>query len=98
MTGRRRRRRHSAAFKAELVGACRRPGVSIAAVAMSHAVNANLLRRWGVGAEERSGGARSSVEALASPREGFIALPMAAKVAADTPIRIEVRRGTLTVS
>jgi len=98
MTGRRRRRRHSAAFKAELVGACRRPGVSIAAVAMSHAVNANLLRRWVVEAEEQDGRARSSVEALASPREGFIALPMAAKVAADTPIRIEVRRGTLTVS
>jgi transposase len=29
-----RRRRHSQAFKAEAVAACRQPGVSIAAVAM----------------------------------------------------------------
>ena len=44
--GRRRRRRHSAAFKAEAVTACRQPGVSIAAVALSRSLNANLLRRW----------------------------------------------------
>jgi transposase len=98
MTGRRRRRRHSAAFKAELVGACRRPGVSIAAVAMLHAVNANLLRRWVVEAEEQDGRARRSVKALASSGDAFIALPVAANVTADTPIRIEVRRGSLTVS
>ena len=48
---RRRRRRHSAEFKAEAVAACRQPGVSIAAVAMSRSVNANLLRRWVVEAE-----------------------------------------------
>jgi transposase len=33
-TGRRRRRRHSALFKAEAVGACQQPGVSVAAVVM----------------------------------------------------------------
>lgn len=43
---RRRRRRHSEAFKAEAVAACLRPGVSIAAVALSRGLNANLLRRW----------------------------------------------------
>ena len=41
-----RRRRHSAAFKAEAVRACRHPGVSIAAVALHYRLNANLLRRW----------------------------------------------------
>jgi transposase-like protein len=43
---RRRRRRHSAAFKADAVAACLQPGVSIAAVALSRGLNANLLRRW----------------------------------------------------
>lgn len=43
---RRRRRRHSPEFKAEAVAACRKPGVSIAAAALSRSINANLLRRW----------------------------------------------------
>jgi transposase len=48
---RRRRRLHTAEFKARVVSACRRPGVSIAAVALEHRLNANLLRRWVVAAE-----------------------------------------------
>jgi hypothetical protein len=51
--GRRRRRRHSAAFKAESVAACLKPGVSIVAVAMARSLNANLLRRWIVDAERQ---------------------------------------------
>jgi transposase-like protein len=39
---RRRRRRHSAEFKAESVAACLQPGVSLAAVALSRGLNANL--------------------------------------------------------
>ncbi len=42
----RRRRTHSAEFKARLVQTCRQPGVSSAAVALAHGLNANLLRRW----------------------------------------------------
>ena len=44
--GRQRRRRHSAEFKAEVIAACQQPGVSIAAVALAHGLNANLLRHW----------------------------------------------------
>jgi transposase len=94
----RRRRRHSEEFKAELVETCRRPGISIAAVAMSHSINANLLRRWVIEAKDQGGTRTGSVKALPSPGDGFIALPVAGKVAADTPIRIEVRRGNLAVS
>lgn len=43
---RQRRRRHSAAFKAEAIRACCQPGVSVAAVALARGLNANLLRRW----------------------------------------------------
>lgn len=50
----RRRRRHSPQFKAEVVGACG-PGVSLAGVALAHGVNANLLRRWVIAAEQVQG-------------------------------------------
>ena len=53
-TGRRRRRRHSAFSKAEAVGACQQPGVSVAAVALARGLNANMLRNW-VRKAERSG-------------------------------------------
>jgi len=43
---RRRRRVHSPQFKAELVAICQQPGMSMAAVALDHGINANLLRRW----------------------------------------------------
>ena len=42
----RRRRRYTDQFKSEVVEACRRPGVSMAAVALANGLNANLLRRW----------------------------------------------------
>ena len=45
-TGRRRRRSHSAHFKAEAVGACQQPGISIAAVALARGLNAAMLHRW----------------------------------------------------
>jgi|688.fasta_scaffold1189588_1 transposase len=40
------RRFHSPAFKAQAVAACSQPAVSLAAVALAHGINANLLRRW----------------------------------------------------
>ena len=49
--GRRRRRRHSAEFRAEAVRACQQPGVSVAAIALARGLNANLLRRWVLRAE-----------------------------------------------
>lgn len=37
------RRRHSAAFKAEVLAACAEPGASVAAVAMAFKLNDNLV-------------------------------------------------------
>jgi transposase len=92
----RRRRRHSAEFKARLIEECRRPGVSMASVAMANGVNANLLRNWVV----RDGKNGSAVPAtVAAPKDEFIALPLIAgpgTSAAD--IRIELRRGATTVT
>ena len=42
----RRRRFHSDEFKAVAVAAAAQPGVSLAAVAMAHGINANLLFKW----------------------------------------------------
>jgi transposase len=41
-----RRRRFDPQAKLELVQACMQPGVSVAGMALEHAVNANLLRKW----------------------------------------------------
>jgi transposase len=43
------RRRHSAELKVKVLAACNEPGASIAAVALSHGLNANLVRNWLVG-------------------------------------------------
>ena len=99
--GRRRRRRHSAAFKAEAVGACRRPGVSIAAVALSRGLNANLLRRWVVEAERT--GTLAIAQGPVAPSEpvehnaSFVPVPLPPR-ATEAPIHIKIRRGSSTVS
>lgn len=51
LMSRRRRRRHSAEFKAAVIQECMRPGVSMAAVALAHSLNANMLRKWVIDAE-----------------------------------------------
>ena len=43
---RRTHRTYTPQFKAELVAACRQPGASVAAVALQHGMNANVLHRW----------------------------------------------------
>ena len=40
------RRRHSAAFKRKLLELIEQPGASVAAVALEHGVNANLVFKW----------------------------------------------------
>lgn len=99
--GRRRRRRHSAEFKQAVIGECMRPGVSIAAVALHHGLNANMLRKWVIEAEHklppkqpvpRAGQAEDV--AAAAPTFVPLALP-AASVEGD--IRIELQRAGTTV-
>lgn len=101
--GRRRRRTHSAEFKAKVVAACRRPGVSIASVALANGLNANLLRRWVV-TEEQAQGVRP-IEAAGTPpvrleaeRHTFIPLRLEKPAATGAQeITIELRRGSTVV-
>ncbi|MFG6490582.1 IS66-like element accessory protein TnpA [Roseateles sp. BYS78W] len=94
----RRRRVHSAEFKAQAVQASQQPGVSMAAVAMAHGINANLLRRW---VHERAQPPADTATVSANP-VGFIALPTPTPseppAPSAEPIRIEVRRGSTTVA
>lgn len=43
------RRTHDAQLKAAVIAACREPGASVAAIALAHGLNANLVRKWLVG-------------------------------------------------
>lgn len=101
--GRRRRREHSAEFKATVVAACRKPGVSIAAVALANSLNANLLRRWVVAQEQaQRGGPIETVNApparLDVDNGSFLPLRIEAPVVRnDQPINIELRRGATVV-
>jgi len=47
------RRTYSREYKVEIVQECSAPGVSVASIALSHRINANLVRRWIV--QHRSG-------------------------------------------
>jgi transposase len=98
--GRRRRRTHSAEFKAEAVAACHKPDASIAACALERSINANLLRRWVIEAEKAQTSSVVPGKPMAPiPRESFVALPMPAQPAPDeAPIRIELRRGSMTLT
>jgi transposase-like protein len=97
-SGRRRRRTHSPAFKSEAVAACRRPDASIAACALERSINANLLRRWVIEAERAECGSLLAGPAAAASSESFVPVALPRRAADEAPIRIEVRRGTLTVS
>ena len=87
----RRRRTYSPEFKREVVAACRREGASVAGVALSHGINANVVHRW---LREAAGASR------ALPSQAFVPvafdLPAAPKAMAAVPsaaeIRIEVER------
>ena len=102
---RRRRRLHSDEFKADAVASCMQPGMSMAAVAMAHGVNANLLRRWVREAELRPPGialdkptARGMQAPEAKPLFVPVSLPppVAAEPVAD--IRIELQRGATAIT
>jgi transposase len=95
---RRRRRRYSAEFKLEAVAACLQPGVSIASAALARGLNANLLRRWIVEAEQEEAVRIPVPKAITAPKDAFVALPLPPAPGDRPPIQIEVRRGGLTLS
>jgi transposase len=98
--GRRRRRHHSRAFRAEAVAACQQPGVSVAGVALARGLNANLLRRWVLQAERGTllVPTRSTMPSVPLESAGGFVPVKIPPTATAAAIRIEVRRGSSTVS
>jgi transposase len=95
------RRKHSAEFRAEVLQACRHADASVAAIALRCGLNANVVYRW-LREDGQCLGAGAGSHAAVSTRPGaeFIAvqMPQQAAPANSTDIRIEVRRGTSTVT
>ena len=96
------RRRHSEEFKAQVLAACAEPGASVASVALSFGLNDNLVHQW-----RRGRGYKSTRAVAADPTlPQFVALSLPVPAAASTasategpdPIRVEIRRGALSVS
>jgi transposase-like protein len=90
---------YSPEFKAQLVAACRIPGMSVASVARNHGINHNILHRWLRELPEPGALRLPGVIDKAVP--AFIELPIAesmvpAVVTADT-VHIEIQRGDLSV-
>lgn len=99
---RRRRRKHSDEFKANAVAVCMQPGMSMAAVAMDHGINANLLRRWVQEAEMKPGSAvvrPATIPAAKAPTSKALFVPVAMPAPAPpADIRIELQRGSTAVA
>ena len=89
------RRQFSAEFKAEVVQACRQPGVSVRSVALARGLNPSLVRRWLVG--DKGAGLKGGLSAQQSSTRsasGFVAARVQDRhPAAAGAIRLEIRRG-----
>lgn len=91
------RRRHGDDLKAQVLRECDSPGASVAAVALAHGLNANLVHKW-----RRLARAGYPGPAPVPEPAQFIALPLspAPVPASHAPhdIRIELSRGAMVVS
>ena len=89
------RRRHSRDLKSAVLAECNEPGASVAAIAMAHGLNANLVHRW-----RRNATGRVALADAGPAAGGFIALtlPPSAVPAKLPDVRIELRRGPTTVT
>ncbi len=93
------RRTYSPEFKAQLVAACRIPGMLVASVARNHGINHNILHRWLRELSEPGALRLPGVIDKAVP--AFIELPITesiapAVVAADS-VHVEIQRGDLSI-
>jgi len=101
VSGGRRRRTHSDEFKAQIVAACSVPGVSTAAVAMAHGINANLARRWVQMAEGRGAGVPAKAAAKSKPKtkpSAFVPMQLAGPAPTNFPDKIPAHSSTALAS
>lgn len=104
-TARRTHRTYAPAFKAELVAACLEPGTSIAALASSHGMNANVLHRW-LKEHERTGCHQPIAQQPPSaptpspsmPEFTPLRLPNTTAEAVAAELKVELRKGPLSMT
>lgn len=90
------RRYHEESFKQAVIEACREPGTSVAGIALANGVNANQVRRW---MRERGIAPANPRSALAeSASAAFIPVTLPQTVSASPEIRLELRRGDVTLA
>ncbi|MDD4942508.1 MULTISPECIES: transposase [Burkholderiales] len=98
-------RTYTRQFKAELVAASQQPGASIAAIALQHGMNANVLHRWlkehALDGRHRLGGQDPlGVAVPTSPVPAFIPLklPTTRHESAVFDIKVELRKGAVSMT
>ena len=85
------RRSYSKSFKAHVIQECAQPGASIASIALSHSLNANLVHKW----------IRVQVQKSTALQPAFIPLPMQTTAhLSSSNISVEILhpRGTVKVN
>jgi transposase len=92
------RRRHGDELKATVLAECDEPGASVAAVAQSHGLNANLVHKWRRNRRPDLGTNANAVDEKVAG--AFVALQLAPPPSPQPApdIRIELRRGATTVN
>src|SRR6218665_1024558 len=84
------RRRCGAEFNQHLLSECAEPGASLARIAPSHGINANVVHKW----RRHAGGA---LPVMGAP--SFVPVPLAPAAHPPAPAtQIELRRGATSVS
>ena len=95
------RRRYGSQFNAKVLAQCEEPDMSVAKVAMSHGINDNVCTAGGSWRGSSGPGLPPTVTAPRSAESaaGFVlwALPAPATPDVKTEIRLEIRRGAVTV-
>jgi transposase len=89
----RKRRRYSSELKTQILAECALPGASVAKVALSHGINANIVHGW-------RKQLRDSEPAPTVVREEFVPVSIAPTVQThsdDRSIGVELRRGQVTI-
>ena len=89
------KRRHSVAFKRKLVKLTEEAGASVAAIALAHGINANLLFKWRRTQATRPARRKPAAQAILlpvtmaslPPASAIIDLPMPAPAARASPAR-----------
>ena len=87
------RRRYSTELQAQVMAECDAPGASVAKVAMSHGINANVVHRWRqLAREAQAARPASSGEFVA------LSLPTVSGPTEARDIQVQLRRGTTAMT